>query len=312
MSFHLAVDIGGTQLRAALYSNNHEIPIKLARTTTQGDNQTPQVRLIKLISSIMPAEEKVLAVGVAAPGPVDPDLGLLLEAPNIPGWENVPLQQLLESHFHVPVAVGNDANMAALGEWKYGAARGHHHVLYLTISTGIGAGVIIADQLLLGSRGLATEIGHTTIQPDGPLCGCGQRGHLEAFASGTAIVRWVQEELARGIASSLPTGQRLTGKLITEAAQNGDTLAIAALERSGRYIGLALANLVLIFNPTAVVIGGGVSQSGYLLIDPICRALNLFVMSPAYVRDLVVTTAKLGDEAGLLGALALARSINPD
>lgn len=184
-------------------------------------------------------------------------------------------------------------------------------MIYLTVSTGIGGGVIINDQLLLGSRGLAAELGHITVMYGGPLCGCGQRGHLEALASGTAISKWVQDEIANGTSSSLPAGQHLTGKQIAMAAREGDDLAKASLQRAGNFLGIAIADFLHIFNPTAVILGGGVSQSLDLIMDPLYAALRSHVLAPGYLEDLKLTIAALGDEAGLFGALALARSLRP-
>ncbi len=153
---------------------------------------------------------RVRAIGVAVPGPLDPVTGVVSFTANIPDWENFPLKDKLEAHFNVPAAVGNDANMAALGEWKYGAGIGHQNLIYITISTGIGSGIISDGRLLLGHRGLAGELGHITVIPEnGPMCGCGKRGHLEAVASGTGIARYVAEQLANGRTSMLQrTAQR--------------------------------------------------------------------------------------------------------
>lgn len=266
-------------------------------------------RLKSVIASVWPPDQSVDAIGVAAPGPLDSNEGVVMAAPNIPGWVDLPLRENLEERFQIPVVVGNDANLAAVGEWKYGAGKGHHHLIYLTISTGIGGGVIIDDRLLLGDRGLAAELGHVTVLHDGPLCGCGQRGHLEAIASGTAIARWVEEELKRGSVSSLVNERPVTAKAVSKAAHDGDKLAIAALDRAGHYIGQALADYLHIFNPTAIILGGGVVQSGSLLLDPLYDALRKHVLTKHYLDRLTIVTAELGDNAGLLGALATAREI---
>jgi glucokinase len=308
MSVHIAVDVGGTHIRAAVYSQESLEPQKLERTTTKDADSTPLERIKNLIASIWPEDETVQAIGIAAPGPLDPFKGVILSAPNIPGWKDLPISQELEDRFQVPVLLGNDADLAALGEWHFGAGKGHHHVVYMTISTGIGGGVIINDQLLRGRRGLAAELGHVTIMPDGPMCSCGQRGHLEAIASGTAIARWVQDELKQGAESSLRCDQEITAKLVSQAAKKGDQLAIDALARAGSFIGLAMANYLHIFNPTIVIIGGGVSRSGDLLLEPMRTAMKEHIMTPHYMDDFTLTTAALGDEAGLMGALALARS----
>lgn len=308
MDYYIAVDIGGTQIRAACYPEEQHTPITIKRISTQGLGSTPLERLIHLLETIWP-DGNVAGVGVAAPGPLDPFRGIVIEAPNIPGWVNLPLQQHLEERFNVPVALGNDANLAALGEWKYGAGRGYHHLIYITVSTGIGGGVIVDDRLLLGERGLAAELGHVTILPDGPLCSCGQPGHVEALASGPALARWAQQEVENGADSSLPLGIDLSAKDIGLAAKQGDHVAIAALARSGYYLGLALANYCQIFNPSAIIIGGGVSQTGHFLFEPLRTTLRKNVMSPEYIQNLTITTAALGDDVGLMGSLALAQSL---
>jgi glucokinase len=308
---YIAVDIGGTRLRAAVYPLEGLTADEVTRIHTQDENSNALERLIALLEDVWPKDNAVKAISVAVPGPTNPYEGLVINAPNIPGWENLPLKQILEDRFHTPVALGNDANMAALGEWRYGAGHGHHDMLYLTVSTGIGSGIICRGKLLLGSHGLAGELGHTTVLVNGPLCGCGQAGHLEALASGTAMLRWVEEQLNRGAVSSLPQDEPLTGKMISLAAEMGDDLSIQALARAGTYMGIALASHLHIFNPTVVVIGGGVSQSGDLLMVPLRRALEEHVMAPQYLENLTVTRALFGDEAGLIGALTLARELYP-
>jgi len=304
MSIIIAVDIGGTQIRAAAYLRGSIEPIDMRRTPTQGD-ETAFERLCALIQSIWPEHRTVEKIVVALPGPLNPETGVIYSAPNIPNWENFPIGSELEKRFGTPVRIGNDANLAALGEWRFGAGQGHHHVLYLTISTGIGGGVINDGRMLLGARGLAAEVGHVTVLPGGPLCGCGQRGHLEALASGPAIVRYVQEQLANGKESSLRECVKLTARDVSEAAEQGDALAIHALERAGTFIGEALASFLHLFNPSVVIFGGGVSFSGKFLLDPVRASLQKNLMDQSYLRDLTIAHAALGDNAGLMGALAL-------
>lgn len=306
MSRYIAVDIGGTHLRAALFPEQGTQPVRIERILTRGQG-TPIERLINLIASIWPQEGEVKAIGMTAPGPLNPKTGVLYRAPNIPGWVDLPLREEIENRFHVPVSLGNDGNLAALGEWHFGAGRGHHNLIYMTISTGIGGGVICEDRLLQGHSGLAAELGHVTVLPDGPVCSCGKRGHLEAVASGTAIARFVQEELSRGAHSSLKLDPPPTAQDIAEAARDGDPLATAAYRRAGEFLGQALADFLHIFNPSLIILGGGVSLSGDLLIRPADAAMRRSVIAPEYLNDLSITTAALGDDAGLLGALALVR-----
>ncbi len=305
MSAYITVDLGGTHIRAAVYHPGNTRPIKHKKIHTRAPKSTIFKRILALIESIWPEDETIAAIGVASPGPLNPQSGVILATPNIPEWENFPLGPKLTEYFGAPVYVENDATLAALGEWRYGAGQGHHHVLYLTISTGIGGGVISHNHLLQGFHGLAGELGHVTVLPDGPLCSCGKRGHLEALASGTAIARYVDEELAAGTESSLKSGATLNAEVIAEAARGGDVLAQSAYARAGTYLGIAVASFLHIFDPSIVIFGGGVSQSGDLLFTPFRASLRERVFNPAYLENLTIATAALGDDAGLLGALAL-------
>jgi glucokinase len=309
MKHFIAVDVGGTHIRAALYPETGIHPLKQERTTTRHHGEKPEDRIIKLIEKVMPDDGQLTAIGIAAPGPLDPKTGIVITASNIPGWHNFPLRQIISDRFIVPVALGNDANLAAYGEWKYGAGQGHHNLIYLTISTGIGGGVICNDQLLLGERGLAAELGHVMIWPEGPVCSCGQRGHLEAISSGTGIANFVIDELAKGTPSVINKNPPPTSKEINLAAHKGDPLAIKAYHQAGTYLGMALANYLHIFNPTIIICGGGVSMSGELLFGPTREAITRYTLIPEYTNDLLLKTAGLGDDAGIVGALALARSL---
>ena len=303
----IAVDIGGTHLRAALYEPDNTKPIVHQRVQTHAQQPGVYGRMEALIESIWPRDGQVEAIGVASPGPLDPHSGYILKTPNISEWNNFPLAPNLSEHFKVPAFLDNDANLAALGEWKFGAGRGHHDVLYLTVSTGIGGGVIADNHLLQGYHGLATELGHTIIDPDGPLCSCGFAGHLEAFSSGPAIVKYVANELRAGADSVLKADDSLTARVIADAAFHGDALAIAAYRRAGEYLGIGVANFLLAFDPSIVIFGGGVSQVGGLLFDPFNTSLKKRVFHPRYLEGLKIEMAALGDDAGLLGALALAQ-----
>lgn len=304
MEIYVVSDIGGTQIRVASYEAESLNPINLKKIPTQAKGQLPVDRLIKLIHEIK-QNHTIKAIAVAAPGFLDPDLGIVYEAPNIPGWENYPLRKILEDEFNIPIFLGNDANLAALGEWKFGAGIGHSNLLYLTISTGIGSGAILNNNLLLGHKGLAGEFGHVTVLPDGPMCGCGKHGHIEAVASGTGILNYVNEQISAGRTSILRNLEKITGKDVSQAAQDGDTLAIEAYNRAGYYLGIALANFLHMLNPSIVIFGGGVSSSGELLFEPMRKSLEERLISPAYLEGLTFTTAQLGDDVGLKGALAL-------
>jgi glucokinase len=305
MGHVIAIDVGGTHLRAAVYAPNSQIPLQRQRTKTHAPDEKVFDRMAALVESIWPGD--VDAIGVSSPGPLDSHTGVVMATPNIKEWQDFPLTANLMKRFGVPAFLDNDANLAGLAEWKFGAGRGHHDVLYLTISTGVGGGVILDDRLLQGHHGLAAELGHVTVDASrsAPLCGCGFRGHLEAFSSGTGIEHYVADELAAGRKSSL-TGKP-SARAIADAANAGDKLAIKAYARAGKYLGIGVANYLHIFDPSIVILGGGVSMSGALLWEPFEASLRKHVFHPRYLEGLVIAQAELGDDAGLLGALALAR-----
>lgn len=302
----VSIDIGGTRLRAAVYKQDQFQPISQKRVETKAKEPNAFGRLINLLEDIWPKNENVDAIGVSSPGPVDPHTGVIMVTPNIKEWRDFPITAKLTDHFGIPAYLDNDANLAGLAEWKFGAGRGHHNVLYLTVSTGVGGGVIINDQLLQGHHGLAAELGHTTIQANGPLCGCGQPGHLESFSSGTGIERFVAEQLKAGRESLLQPDKKNSAHAISEAARQGDALSIEAYQSAGKYLGIGVANFLHAFDPSIVIFGGGVSQSGPLLFDSFHVSLKERVIHSRYLEGLVITRAELGDDSGLLGARALA------
>lgn len=293
-------------MRAAAYTQDKLPPTKQKKIPTLASEPGGLERLIQVIEDVWPENNNVAAIGLGSPGPLDPHTGYLLAPPNNPEWRNFPLAPSVEKHFGVKTYLDNDANLAALGEYKYGAGKGHHHVLYITVSTGIGAGVVVADQLLQGFHGLAAELGHVIVDPDGPPCSCGFNGHLEAFSSGPAIVKYVLMELESGTRSVLKRDAALNARDVAEAANQGDELAIRAYQLAGKYLGIGVASFLHAFDPSTVIFGGGVSQVGKLLFDPFEASLKERVFHPRYLEGLVITQAQLGDDAGLLGARALA------
>jgi glucokinase len=306
MKRYIVADVGGTNIRVATYSPDSTEPVSIKKIPTQANGQAPVDRLMDLIAELWPEKDEVHSINIAVPGPVNPYTGIIAFTPNIKGWENYPLRQVLQNRFPVKVNLANDANVAALGEWKFGAGKGHKDLVYLTISTGIGGGVILDNHLLLGVKGMATELGHMTVQPDGPLCGCGHPGHLESFSSGTGIAAYFNSKCAAGRVSSLSDEHYASSKEIACAAAEGDALAIEAFEIAAHYLGIGISNYLHIFNPSIVVLGGGVTHSWSLLYEPLMKSIEEQVTSPRYMEGLVVTRAALGDDAGLFGGLALA------
>jgi glucokinase len=217
----------------------------------------------------------------------------------------VRLAEALKMRVGLPVLLGNDANLAALAEARHGAGKGVRDLIYLTVSTGIGSGVVADGRLLLGANGIAAEAGHMTLSLDGPLCGCGNRGCLEAYASGTGLANRATEAVAAGRASSLSRIQEeLTAVHISDAADEGDALAQELIDQAGHALGVGVRNLLHLFNPSVVVIGGGVSQIGPRLWDPMLKVVDEDAMT-TYRRDLRIVPAALGDDSGLIGAALL-------
>jgi glucokinase len=303
----ITVDIGGTSMRAAAYPSNSIKYLSHKKISTQNPKISVFENLVGLIRSVWPDNVEVAALSVACAAPLDPKTGFLFDAPNIPGWKNFPLGDKLREVFQIPVILGNDANLAAVGEWIYGAGVGHSDLIYLTISTGIGGGIISNNNLLEGFKGLAGELGHITVQPDGPICHCGKKGHLEALSSGLAIVDFVKKKLAAGKGSILNLENNISAYDVAIAATNGDELAKSAFEQAGFYLGQAIASFIHIFNPSIIILGGGIVNSGSHIFDPVIKKIKTDVMDPIYLQNLEIVPARLGDDAGLVGALVVAR-----
>lgn len=307
----IAVDFGGTNIRVAYFPSPQPPPTTQSKTATIASEGPDSVisRLIQAIETQIPEDSADLRIGIAAPGPLDPRTGVIINSPNLAGWIDIPIRDRLSEHFGVPVFLGNDANLAALGEWRFGAGQGTDNLIYLTISTGIGGGVIADGRLLLGARGLAGELGHLTIESNGPTCGCGIKGHIEAIAAGPAIARNATAQLEAGQLSALKETFNAKGNItsvdIGIAALAGDELAISVIKEAGFNIGHHLADLAHAFNPEVFVLGGGVSLLGDLLFEPIKRSLREHIMDPAYLDGVRVLPAALGDDAGLVGAMVL-------
>ena len=229
----------------------------------------------------------------------------------------MPLRDVIKSRFGVPVYLGNDANVAALAEWKFGAAQGHQDVIYLTISTGIGGGIISGGHLITGARGFGGELGHTiAVYPNGHKCGCGQYGCLETVANGPALARRAVERIRDGVRSRIPSLApgglaTVTAEIVGRAALEGDRLAQEVVVEAGTHLGRGIASFMHIFNPSIVVLGGGVSKIGDLLFDAVRASVKEHTWAEAFWKNCPIVPAALGEEVGLLGALALAVEMTP-
>ncbi|HAL61152.1 MAG TPA: sugar kinase, partial [Chloroflexi bacterium] len=255
------------------------------------------------------------AIGVSFGGPVNAAEGAVLLSHHVPGWENVPLREQLVARFGVPAAVDNDANVAALGEWRFGAGQGCHSLLYITVSTGIGGGWILDRRIYHGADSLAGEIGHMTVQPGGPVCTCGRRGCLEAVAAGAAIARRARDrltaepqvgEILRGLVGG--DAGAVTAKQVSQAAEAGDELAQQVLEEAAQALGFGIGCAIALMNPERVVVGGGVAKSGERYFQVVRAAARENVLQGMRVD---IVPAALGDDAPLWGAIALAEGLLP-
>jgi glucokinase len=303
----IGVDLGGTRIRAARLDARLTVLERVETPTLAHEGLEPTIERIKaLIRQVWPAAgETVTGIGISAPGPLNPKTGVVVAPPNLPGWHNIPLGDLLHETFHVPVYVGNDANVAALAEAVLGAGRGYRHVIYLTVSTGIGSGIIIDGEMLLGRDGLAAEAGHMVML-------VGDRvSTLETEAAGPDMAAQAVARIRAGevsIISEMVDGDldNVTGGIVGHAAQEGDALARSILARSGRLVGLGIVNLLHLFNPDIVIVGGGVTHAGDLLFRPMRAAIEHYSIDEAYWRDTLIVTPALGEDVSVMGAAVLA------
>lgn len=304
----VGVDLGGTKVAGIRMDETGEILAREERPTP--DQADPILdELIRLIDAL--ADASTAAVGVGAPGMIDFPAGALRFAPNLP-LRDVPLRDLIGERSGLPCVVDNDANAAGWGEYRFGAARGHDHVLLLTVGTGIGGALVVGGRLERGAHGFAAEIGHIIVEPNGPECGCGNRGCWEQVASGKALDLLAAGDAARdpsGQIAQLAEGGQPTGRHASRAARMGDDYARAIFAEVGRRLGEGIAGLVNVLDPEIVVVGGGVAEEGDLLLEPARRAFRESVEAVEYRPEVPIVMAELGNEAGAMGAAALALDV---
>ncbi|MEP6895184.1 MAG: ROK family transcriptional regulator [Chloroflexota bacterium] len=310
-----AIDMGATHMSIALADvtariiQEAEFPFDI-KDGPEKCLETANQSLLKLLQIHGSSLSDLAAVGVGVPGPVITEAGMVVSPPIMPGWDHYPIRASLEKVFGCPVTLNNDAELGALGEWAYGAGRGEKNVAYIKVGSGIGAGLILNQQIYGGTTGAAGEIGHLTIEENGPLCSCGNHGCLEAFAGGHAIARQGQQLVESGkrtLLSELPLG-KITAHEVAEAARRGDLHAQEILERAGTSIGIAIAGLINLINPSIVIIGGGVAQVGDIITAPIRQAVRERAMH-ASEQSVRITTGMLGRRSVLIGAIVQAINI---
>ena len=333
----VAVDLGGTQIRTAVLRGS-KLLSRISLLT--GDNPAPKRIMPRLFEAVRQAVEMahvsmsdIKGIGIGAPGPLDNRTGVVFSPPNLPGWDDVPVRDLFDAEFHVPIYVENDANAAALGEYMFGAGRGSRDMVYMTISTGIGGGVITDGKIIEGVSGTAAELGHMTVDWHGERCNCGNIGCLERIASGTNIARRANEAIAVGRGNDLlafalehqgpreakeepmeETASQAQGTPRTPLYVNSHTVAMAAeagiplaqeiILRAAEAIGVGLVNIIHIFNPEMIILGGGVTQMGPLLLDPVMAVVQERAMKVPRKACRIVL-AQLGQDVGLVGAGSL-------
>jgi glucokinase len=307
----VGIDLGGTQLRVAVADDRGRLRTVLRRPTEAARGREHVINRIvaavadALVEDGTPAR-RVRALGIGLPGPVDPSAGLVISPANLPGFRNVPLNRILTAATGIRSYLHHDAHLAALAEHRRGAGRGASELIYVTVSTGIGAGLLIRGELYAGAHGSAGEIGHIVVQRDGPLCTCGNRGCLEAISSGTGIARAARELGAQTPTSALYRLEAPSPVEVTRAARAGDRLAISILDTAGTYLGIAMGTLVNLFNPQLIVLGGSVIKAGAPLLAPMRRSMVASSWKAAR-RGLRIVRPALGDDAGLIGAVEFAR-----
>ena len=308
----LALDVGGTKLAAGVVSGDGRV--RSMATIPSRSEEGPDAMIARLVAlgrSMVPAAgmdlSAIRAIGIACGGPLDPSSGIVQEPPNLPGWHDVPIVDIVSAAFDRPTVLDNDATAGALAEWWFGAGRGGsvRDLIYLTISTGIGGGLILDGRVYRGQAENAGELGHLTVDYRGRPCGCGRRGCLEAYASGSSIARRAREALEDGAASSLAGLPAVTAEDVAEAAAAGDPLAARIWDETTEILGSALANILDVFNPELVVLGGGVTRAGAQLLDPVRAAALRDAMAPA-ARSANIILSDLGDELGVISAAAVA------
>ncbi|GAB2879637.1 ROK family glucokinase [Nocardioides pacificus] len=313
----VGVDVGGTKVLAGVVDESGQV-LRTAQRSTPG--RRVDVRLVEdsLVETVLEAAAgaPLAGVGIAAAGFVDRDGERVAFAPHLP-WQGEDVRSRMEQRWGVPVVLDNDANAAAWAEWTYGAARGGGDTVLVTLGTGIGGALVLGGRVHRGRNGMAGEFGHMQLVPDGMLCECGGRGCWEQYASGNALVRFVRSRMATEptALSARCEGDpaRLTGPMVTLAAEQGDAMAMQAFASVGTWLGVGLANLVAAIDPDGVVVGGGVSAAGDLLLAPARTALNRSLVAQRHRVVPTVKAARLGPEAGLVGAADLARrAASPD
>ncbi len=312
--YYIGVDLGGTKILTALADSKGKILMSKRKQTEANKGREKIINNIYITIDDVIKEsgvnrKDIAQIGVGSPGPLNVNKGIIYENSNLP-WKDVPLVKLLQNKINIPVKIENDANAATLGEKYFGAGKNISNFIYITISTGIGGGIIINNRLLRGEIGNAGEIGHMTLKPDGPLCGCGNYGCFETLASGKAIARMGREAVIQNqsnLIKELCEGdiRKIGAELVARAAYRGDKMAKKIFNKAGVYLGIGFANLINLYEPRLILLGGGVTNSLDLFRKSMINSLEKRVLDKPY-ESVEICPAELGDDTGVKGALAVA------
>ena len=305
-NYAIGIDLGGTNLKAGIVDKDGKILHRLStKTNSDADSQTISNQILELIAEIIKIsnfkKSDIIGIGLGSPGLIDKKRETILFSPNLPRWRNIPIKRIVAERFSKPCVLENDANAAAWGEKWVGAGKEATSMVMLTLGTGIGGGIIIDNRLWRGANNVAAEIGHMVIQMDGPQCNCGNHGCVEVYASATGMVRRFKELLKGGASSSLKDCDEITAKMINDAAFQGDKASLDIIEETGRYLGIAIVNIMHILNPEMIVLAGGMIGSGELLMNPIRQVTTQRAFEASY-KDTKIVFSQLGNDAGIIGA----------
>ncbi len=312
----IGIDMGASHLTIALADFTAQIvdEIEISFDVAQGPEPSlaqAEMLLFELLEKNDMRLDQIHAIGLGVPGPIVSEAGLVIAPPIMPGWDGYPIRKSLEHKWGRPVSLNNDAELGVLGEWAYGAGRGENDLAFIKVGSGIGAGLLLNGQIYHGATGSAGEIGHLTIEENGPLCDCGNTGCLEALAGGKAIARQAKEAVERGqrtLLANMGPVEELTARDVAAAARRGDLVSQQIIAQAGSWLGIAIAGMVNIFNPRMVIVGGGVSQMGDLLLQPIRDAVHRRSL-PAAAQTVKINTAVLRRRSSSMGAVVQALSI---
>jgi glucokinase len=302
----IGIDLGGTQLRAAVIDARGTILKRTAVTTAA--TAGPDAVITQLHQAVVSVSEGIArnhikGVGLASPGPLDTEKGIALSIPTLAGFDNIPLAALLQQKLDLPMRLENDCIAAALGEWRFGAGQGFNNFVYVTVSTGIGGGVVADGKLLRGRKGMAGHIGHMSVVQNGLHCACGNLGCWEAYGSGTAFAQRARDSAPLSPTSLGVGGATIDGHAVFAAAAHGDALARQLVADEAEILGIGIVSLLHLYSPELIIMGGGMANNFDLLHPAISTHINTYAM-PAF-RDVAVTRAALGENSGLIGAAAL-------